>query len=158
LRILLPIARLPPPGVPVALQRHMNQKAEELKERTHRFFVRVLKFCEALPRGIAALEIGKQLVDSAGATDSNYRAACRSRSTREFIAKVGIAAEEADESVSWLRALIAANIGEVHEARALMQEADELTRIFVKSGKTAALNLDATKTPRRPQSPIRNQQ
>ena len=134
----------------------MNQKAEELKERTHRFFVRILRFCESLPKGIAANEIAKQLIDSGGATDSNYRAACRGRSTREFIAKVGVAAEEADESVGWLRALMAANIGNAQEARALMQEADELTRIFAKSGKTAETNLEATRPARAPDSPRRN--
>jgi four helix bundle protein len=134
----------------------VNQRADELKERTHRFFVRTLKLCESLPRTIAAGSISSQLIDSAGGTDSNYRAACRSRSTREFIAKVGVAAEEADESAGWLRALIAASIGNHDEERSLMQEAEELTRIFVASARTAERNLDAAKPVARPRSTVRN--
>jgi four helix bundle protein len=136
----------------------MNPKAEALKERTHRFFVATLKFCETLPMTAAAASIGRQLTDAGGATDSNYRSACRSRSTREFIARIGVAAEEADECVGWLRALIAAEIGDSTAARELMQEADQLTRIFVASARTAARNLNATTSPRTRKSPIRNPQ
>ncbi len=125
----------------------MNPRAEELKERTHRFFVRVLKFCESLPRGRAADSIGRQLIDAGGAADSNYRAACRSRSVREFIAKIGVAAEEADECIGWLRALVAAAIGDTQEAQSIIREADELTRIFVASARTAARNLEAATHP-----------
>ena len=81
-----------------------------------------------------------QLLDSAGATDSNYRAACRSRSTREFIAKIGVAAEEADESKGWLELLVRSEQVPEAKARPLIQEADELTAIFVKSRKTAENN------------------
>jgi four helix bundle protein len=80
----------------------MNAKAVELQQRTHQFFLRVIRFCESLPRTAAARSISDQLLDAAGGADSNYRAACRARSTREFIAKVGVAAEEADECQGWL--------------------------------------------------------
>ncbi|CAN5836876.1 hypothetical protein BH18ACI5_BH18ACI5_08450 [soil metagenome] len=80
----------------------MNEKADKLRDRTHRFFIRVIALCERLPRTAAAFAITKQLLDSAGSTDSNYRAACRARSLKEFIAKIGVAAEEADESLGWL--------------------------------------------------------
>jgi four helix bundle protein len=78
--------------------------------------------------------------DSAGSTDSNYRGACRGRSRKEFIAKIGVAAEEADESQGWLQALLAAGIGNKLETLALIKEADELIAIFVASEKTAKKN------------------
>jgi four helix bundle protein len=82
----------------------MNPKTEALRARTHEFFVRVIAFCETLSGSPAAHNICRQLLESAGGTDSNYRAACRARSQREFIAKIGIAVEEADESLGWLQA------------------------------------------------------
>ena len=120
----------------------MNPKTKALQDRTHRFFVRVVALCEGLPRTAAARSIGDQLIDSAGSTDSNYRAACRGRSTKEFIAKLGVAAEEADESMGWLQGLVARGLGDVAEAKILAQEANELIAIFVKSQITAKRNLD----------------
>src|SRR3954462_6570133 len=66
----------------------------------------VIKFCDQLPKDVATQKIAGQLLDSAGSTDSNYRATCRARSPAEFIAKVGVAAEEADESKGWLELLV----------------------------------------------------
>lgn len=126
----------------------MNPKTKELQERTHRFFVRVSALCDSLPPTITAKSIGEQLIESAGSTDSNYRAACRGRTKKEFIAKLGIAAEEADESVGWLRGLVTRRIGDVDEARALLKEAGELVAIFVQSQITAKQNLDQRRRPR----------
>ena len=123
----------------------MNPKAIELQERTHRFFVRVSQFCENLPSNTMTERVSEQLVDSAGSTDSNYRAACRGRSPSEFISKIAVAAEEADESTGWLEALLARGYGEKTETRALIQEADELTRIFTASHKTAKRRLQERK-------------
>ncbi len=78
-----------------------------------------------------------QLLDSAGATDSNYRATCRARSPDDFISKIGVAAEEADESKGWLQLLVKSKQATMEQAGALIQEADELTAIFVASRKTA---------------------
>jgi len=124
-------------GAALATTGCMNDKAQALQERTHRFLIRVLSLCENLPHNIAAQRIAPQLIDSAGGTDSNYRAACRGRSNLEFIAKIGVAAEEADESKAWLSALLASNNAPNREAEELIQEADELTAIFVRSRKTA---------------------
>jgi four helix bundle protein len=55
----------------------MNPKAEALQQRTHNFFLRVIRLCEGLPASQASRSISEQLLDSAGATHSNYRAACR---------------------------------------------------------------------------------
>ena len=123
----------------------MNPIALELQARTHKFATAVIKLCEQLPRAIAAQKIAEQLIDSAGSTDSNYRATCRARSDDEFIAKVGVAAEEADESKGWLELLVSAGHVTQDTAGALIQEADELTAIFVKSQKTAKRNRDRRK-------------
>lgn len=115
----------------------MNPKALQLQDRTQKFAADVIKFCGNLPRCLAAQRIAEQLLDSAGATDSNYRATCRARSPAEFIAKMGVAVEEADESKGWLQLLVRSNLVAEEAARGLIQEADELTRIFVKSRMTA---------------------
>src|SRR4051812_28826099 len=115
----------------------MNPKAVELQARTQRFATDVIKFCDQLPKDPATRMIVGQLLDSAGSTDSNYRATCRARSPAEFIAKIGVAAEEADESKGWLELLVSSNLARPDRAAALIREADELTAIFVASRKTA---------------------
>ena len=71
---------------------------------------------------------------------ANYRAACRSRSKAEFIAKIGIVAEEADESAFWLELIMDANILKTDLVSPLRQEAEELTAIFTASGRTAKIH------------------
>ena len=88
--------------------------------------------------------IRPQLLDAAGSTDSNYRAACKARTRKEFIAKVGVAAEEADECCGWLSALLASDYGNKTEGKELVKESDELTRILVSSHKTASQRYEAT--------------
>ena len=129
-------------GAGVAPWLGVNPKAKALQERTHQFSVRVIALCEALPRTDAARSIALQLLDSSGSTDSNYRGACRARSRKEFIAKLGVAAEEADESLGWLRKLVDRGIGPRDEVSALAQEADELISILVRSQNTAKRNLE----------------
>lgn len=118
----------------------MNPKTEQLRQRTHRFFMRVIALCGSLPGCPAACSISGQLLDSSGSTDSNYRAACRARSRKEFIAKLGVVIEEADESMGWLESLRDRKLGDLDELRALIKEADELIAIFVASRKTAEAN------------------
>lgn len=115
----------------------MHPKAIALQARTQVFAAAVITFCDGLPKDSATQRIVLQLVDSAGSTDSNYRAACRARSRAEFIAKLGTAVEEADESKGWLQLLVTANRTSVEHARDLIQEADALVAIFVASRKTA---------------------
>ena len=125
---------------PLLSPRIMNAKAEELIARTHAFLMRVIAFCEGLPPMLAAQRYKGQLMDAAGGLHSNYRSACRARSTREFIAKIGVAAEEADECVGWLETLRKAKCGNGPEQTALEQEAVELTKILTASHKTARHN------------------
>jgi four helix bundle protein len=118
----------------------MNPKTVALQRRTRKFLTRVIGFSESLPEHGAAERIKPQLLDSAGSADSNYRAACRARSRNEFIAKIGVAIEEADEAKGWLEALLDVALGDKTEGTALAREADELTAIFVASRKTAEKN------------------
>ena len=133
----------------------MNPKALELQARTQRFAVSVIEFCERLPKDTATQKIVGQLLDSAGSTDSNYRATCRARSTDEFIAKIGVAAEEADESKGWLELLVRSGKVSQDAAAALLKEADELTAIFVASRITARHNQEERKCIERQQRPKR---
>ena len=87
---------------------------DELQCRTKEFPLRTMKLVDALPRSRSANAVANQLVRSGTSVASNYRAACRARSTAEFIAKIGVVEEEADESAFWLELVIE------HE---LMQEA-----------------------------------
>ena len=82
-------------------------------------------------------EIAAQLTDAAGATAAGYRATCRARSRADFVYKLGNATEEADESAFWLEVLIDSELVPARVAKPLWQEADELTRILVRSRETA---------------------
>ena len=116
----------------------MDEKA--LKERTKQFGLRIMKLVDALPKTTSGRAIGNQLVRSGTSVGANYRAACRSRSKAEFIAKIGVVAEEADESAFWLELLMDANILKTDLVSPLHQEAEELTAIFTASGRTAKIH------------------
>ncbi len=110
---------------------------EELRERTKSFALRVVRLYRALPRNTEAQVLGKQLLRSGTSVGANYRAACRGRSRPEFIARIGIVAEEADEAVFWLELLIEAGIMPAKRLASLLKEARELTAIFSASAQTA---------------------
>jgi four helix bundle protein len=124
-------------GLADALPGGVNPKTVELQARTRRFAASVIAFCEQLPRNVACQRITPQLIDAANAADSNYRGACRGRSKAEFIAKLGVACEEADESKGWLELLVESKQARGEVVEALIQEADELVSIFAKSRITA---------------------
>ena len=113
----------------------MNQ--EEMKRRTKQFALRVIRLVESLPRGRTADVIGNQLLRSGTSAGANYRAACRAKSTADFISKMGIVEEEADESLYWMELLIEAEIMESVKLESLMKEANELLAITVASINTA---------------------
>ena len=116
-------------------ERGMNSR--DLKDRTKAFALRVVRLVEALPRSRAADVIGKQLLRSATSVGANYRAAKRARSRAEFVAKMGVVEEEADECVYWLELLTGANLLKPERVADLMAEANELVAITVASIKTA---------------------
>jgi four helix bundle protein len=118
---------------------------EELKARTKAFAVRVVKMTEALPRTRAADIVARQVIRSATSVGANYRAACRGRSHREFTARIGVVAEEADESLYWLEILVETGLMSEAKLKNLIQEADELTAIFTAASHTARKNRDKRK-------------
>jgi four helix bundle protein len=133
----------------------MNPKTAELQDRTRRFASQIIKYCQNLPKSPAAQEIAGQLTGSAGSTDSNYRAACRARSLAEFIAKLGLAIEEADEAKGWLLLLVESELATSESARDLVREANELIAILVASRKTAARRKERERLERRAETATR---
>ena len=112
--------------------------ADDFKKRTKQFALRILKLVEALPNTVAGRTIGGQLVRAGTSVGSNYRAACRGRSRAEFIAKLGIVEEEADESAYWLELIIEGALLKGPVVQPLLDEANELTRMTAKSRVTAS--------------------
>lgn len=102
----------------------------ELLARTKGFGLRISKLVDHLPRTMSGRAIGNQLVRCGTSVGANYRAACRSRSRAEFAGKLGIVAEEADESVYWLELLRDGELLSERKVSALLREANELTAIF----------------------------
>ena len=113
---------------------------EELKQRTKQFGLRVMKLCDALPRSRSANVIANQLLRSATSVGVNYRSACRARSSADWINKLGVVIEEADESAYWLELIIEGELLPVAKVAALLKEADELTAIFTASQMTSKRN------------------
>ncbi len=110
---------------------------QELKKRTQQFGLRVMKLVGALPENVVGRAIGSQLIRSGTAVGANYRSACRGRSKAEFIAKLGVVVEEADESGYWLELVIEGELLPSNLIEPLLQEANELTAIMVASRKSA---------------------
>ena len=115
--------------------------SEELKARTRDFGIRVIRLVETLPKSQPSGVMGRQLLRSGTSVGANYRSACRARSRPDFISKVGIAIEEADESLYWMEVLIQAGITDQNPLAPLMQEGNELIAILTASVKTARAAL-----------------
>ena len=118
-----------------------SQLAAALKRRSKRFAIGVIVLCRQFPRSVDALVVAKQLIKSATSVAANYRAACRTRSPADFVSKISVVAEEADESEFWLALTLDAQIGQPEKARPLLKESGELTAIFTASRDTAKRNL-----------------
>jgi four helix bundle protein len=119
-----------------------------LEQRTRDFAVGVIRFVSALPEGQIRDVVGKQLFRSATSLGANCRAVARARSKPDFISKISIAEEEADETQYWLEILRDLKVVSENDFRQLYQEARELTAIFVSSGKTAKYGAAAVQLPR----------
>lgn len=109
---------------------------ETLKQRTKVFALRVMKLVAALPDTAAGRVIGNQLLRCGTSVGANYRAACRGRSEAEFVAKLGVVIEEADESGFWMELLIEGNLVAEAKVKALLEESSELVAIFTASVRT----------------------
>ena len=117
----------------------------ELQDRTKQFALRVLKLIDVLPRTAGGRAISSQLVRAATSVGANYRSACRARSRAEFAAKLGIALEEADESLYWLELVRDGKLVPEDKLSLLLKEADELTAILASGRKSAADNTSNLK-------------
>ena len=111
---------------------------EELKLRTKNFALRIIRLANALPNRTDAMIIKKQIIRSATSVASNYRAACRGRSTSEFLAKLSIIIEEADETCFWLEIIFETQLIQRELLNSIMNEANEITAIMVSSRITAS--------------------
>ena len=124
-------------------------KPWSLIARTATFGIDVCRFCRRLPRSDEARETAGQLRRAARGVGAGYRAAKRARSSREFIAKLGTAIEEADEAMHWFEHLSGVDIGSKNEIEPLRQEANELVAILTSAQKTAKANYEKEKERRR---------
>jgi len=111
--------------------------SEELKLRTKQFGLRIIKLYKELSKTKKGEILGNQLMRAGTSVGANYRAACRSKSDADFIYKIQIVEEEADESAYWLEMISESNIIKKNRLGNLLQEANELTAIFTSSGRTA---------------------
>ena len=112
----------------------------ELLARTKAFALRILKLVDHLPRTTSGRAIGNQLVRNGTSVGANYRAACRSHSRAEFAAKLGLVAEEADETVYWLEVIRDGKLLPANELSTLLKEADELTAIYTAGRRSSSRN------------------
>ncbi|MGC4037757.1 MAG: four helix bundle protein [Chitinophagaceae bacterium] len=118
---------------------------KELQDRTKKFHVDVIRICEDFPKNAAGFETAKQLIRSAGSVGANYRASLRAKSQDDFIYKIEIVLEEADESHYWLEAIKDSGLKQGSELERLIKEANELTAIFAATDKTNKLKRKSKK-------------
>ena len=117
--------------------RALDSRTEQLRTRTKDFAIRIIHLFRALPPTKEAQTIGNQLLRCGTAVGANYRSACHARSRADFISKIGVVTEEADESVFWIELLADLGILKMERLEPLLKEARELTAIFNASRQTA---------------------
>jgi len=112
-------------------------KSLDLRQRTKSYAIRIVRLYRSLPHSSDAQVLGKQLLRSGTSVAANYRAACRARSRAEFISKISIVLEEADESAFWLELLGETEVVVPEKLTTLVRETNELTAIFGASLRTS---------------------
>jgi four helix bundle protein len=131
---------------------------DELKSRTKKFAVEILKFLEKLPKSKAGSVIEYQLAKSGTSVGANYRSACRSRSEADFASRITICEEEADECCYWLEVLADSGMLKREEVKTLWKEGNELTAIFAASAITVRTKINNNKIATNHKSRIINQE
>ncbi len=111
---------------------------DEMRQRTKQFALRVMNLAEALPNTVRGRCIANQLVRAGTSVGANYRAVCRARSRKEFVAELGVVVEEADESAFWMELIAEGGVMPAKRIEKLLQEANEIVAITAKARKTAA--------------------
>lgn len=112
-------------------------RASDLKRRTKAFALQVISIVDSLPKTRSSDVVARQLLRYGTAVGANYRSACRAKSQADFIAKMAIVEEEADESLYWMELLIESGMMDRAVLAGLMGEAEQLLAITVASIKTA---------------------
>ena len=115
--------------------------SKDLKERTKQFSLDIIRLVSSLAHNVTAEVLGKQILRSGTSVGANYRAACRAKSKKDFINKLAIVIEEADETQFWIELLVSAELIERDKAATIWKEADELIRIMTASSKTSKSNI-----------------
>ena len=110
---------------------------EELKSRTKLFALRVMKLIDHLPTNTKGRVVADQIMRSATFVASNYRGACRGRSRAEFVSKLGIVLEEADETMLWFELIVEGQFLPAKRVQGLIKEADEITAIMFSTQRSA---------------------
>jgi four helix bundle protein len=136
-----------------------GMRSEDLIQRLHVQAVGVLRLVGSLPDRFESRETRQQICRCAPSARDNYRSACRARSRREWVSKLGVALDEADETVGWLETMRDAGFASRDQVMPLLKEAIELRAILAKSWTTSRRNLQALeerrKRERRQRSPNR---
>ena len=117
----------------------------DLKDRTKQFALRIIKMSEALPNTRSAIVICKQILRSGTSVGANYRAALRSKSDADFLYKISIVTEEADESLFWLELIEESGVLPSEKIKDLKKEADELTAIFTTTARKTKEKIENNK-------------
>jgi four helix bundle protein len=123
----------------------MSEQADWLRQRTFQFALDVIELTRSFPATDAGRIVGRQLARSATSVGANYRAACRARSHADFTAKIGVVAEESDESQYWLNIAAGAKLTSSERLPRLQHEATELCAIFSRAVGTARLNASTNR-------------
>jgi len=113
------------------------ERHQELRNRTKAFALRIIRMIRVLPDNREANVIGKQILRSATGMAANYRAAGLARSKAEFISRIGVVLEEADETVFWLELLCESGLLPEAKLQPLLAEGNQLVAIFLASRRTA---------------------
>jgi len=117
-----------------------DMTSDEMKARTKRFALETLRLVGTLPRTAVGLAIARRLARSGPSVGANYRSACRARSRAEFVARLGVVEEEADESAYWMELIMDGGFLPRDAVASLHNEAEQIVAIVVSSRKTARAN------------------
>ena len=126
--------------VGLLIQKGGEMKGEELRCRLKQLALRIIKLVKAIPKTLEGNVLGKQILRSGTSIAANYYSACKARSRRDFISKVGIAEEEADETLLWLELIVGAGLVKNDRIGPLRDELNEIISILAASRITAKKN------------------
>jgi len=111
--------------------------SEQLKDRTKKLAINIIRLTDTLPKSDSTSILNRQIIRSATSVAANYRSACWARSRADFVNKLGIVEEEADETLFWIEMLIESGKAKEESILVLQKEIREIVAIFFASHKTA---------------------